>query len=96
MRINSSILKEVISKYDNSINSKKSSVSKGVSKQADEVEFSSDAKFFIKAVKIAKDVDDIMAKRISQLRESIVNGTYEFKDTEVAEKMILGAKANNK
>lgn len=94
MRINPSILKEVMSKYDKSIDTKKSSVGKSSSNLSDEVEFSSDAKFFIKAVKIAKDVDDIMAKRISQLRESIANGTYELKDAEVAEKIIADARAN--
>lgn len=96
MRINPSIIKEVMSKYDNSIDTKKSKAGKSASNLSDEVEFSSDAKFFIKAVKIAKDVDDLMANRISQLRESILNGTYELNETDVADKIIISARANKK
>ncbi len=96
MRINPSNIKEIMGKYENAIDTKKACAAKSSAGKSDEVELSADAKFFLKAVKIAKEVDDIMAKRISELRESIAKGTYELKDAEIAEKIIHGSTANKK
>jgi len=54
----------------------------------DEISLSDNAKFFINAVKAAKNAEDVSVNKVNELKKKITTGTYELHGREVAQRII--------
>lgn len=79
---------KVVGTYDKKMNLDKTEKTSKVASKKDVVSISSQAKDFQTVMKAIKDIPDVRQDKVESIREKYEAGTYDVKESDIAEKIL--------